>query len=471
MNISYQAEATPARFHSSDDFIRGLMGPVGSGKSVACVIEILQRSLTQQAHNNVRSSRWAIIRNSYPELKTTTIKTFEEWIPFAKINWQPPIVAKISIPDIGDGSGVEAEVLFLALDRPQDAKKLLSLELTGAWINEAREVPKDILDALTGRVGRYPAKMRGGPSWSGIFMDTNPPSQDSWWYRLAEEELPKGWRFFKQPGALIRRDDGIYIPNPSAENVQNHTLGYEYWERQIPGKQDNWIKAYVLGDYADNMDGKPIYAQFNDTLHVGDTKVIPGIPIYIGLDFGLTPAAAIVQLTPRGRVNVLDEIVSEDMGIKQFTESLLLPMLKTKYRDCGWNIVGDPAGVKRADTDERTVFDELRTFGLIAQPASSNAPQARWESVRQWLNRMSDGEPSFKLDPSCRSLRKGFNGGYRFKRMMVAGERYSDKADKNQYSHCHDALQYAFMGIGEEIKAGPVPELEIHTVADAVVGY
>jgi hypothetical protein len=40
-------------------------------------------------------------------------------------------------------------VLFMALDREDDASKLLSLELSFAWINEAREVPKGIVDAFS----------------------------------------------------------------------------------------------------------------------------------------------------------------------------------------------------------------------------------------------------------------------------------------------------------------------------------
>lgn len=37
------------------------------------------------------------------------------------------------------------EVMFRALDRADDVAKLLSLELTGAWVNEAKEVPKAII--------------------------------------------------------------------------------------------------------------------------------------------------------------------------------------------------------------------------------------------------------------------------------------------------------------------------------------
>ena len=44
----YNAERTPALFHASDAFVRGLMGPVGSGKSVACCMEILSRAIRQR---------------------------------------------------------------------------------------------------------------------------------------------------------------------------------------------------------------------------------------------------------------------------------------------------------------------------------------------------------------------------------------------------------------------------------------
>ena len=39
-DIKYRAEKTALRFHRSEAFVRGLMGPIGSGKSVACTEEI-----------------------------------------------------------------------------------------------------------------------------------------------------------------------------------------------------------------------------------------------------------------------------------------------------------------------------------------------------------------------------------------------------------------------------------------------
>lgn len=313
MDINYTAEPTLAKFHASDAFVRGVRGPIGSGKSVGMCIEILSRAIRQVAWEGVRRSRWAVARNTYPELKATTIKTWQQWVPdsIAPIKWDVPISSFLVIT-LPDGTRVELEVLFLSLDRPEDAKKLKSLDLTGVWLNEASELPKAILDMATGRVGRFPSKSQGGSNWSGVIMDTNCPDDDHWYYKLAEIDKPEGYEFFAQPGALIK--SGVsYIPNPDAENVKNHSLGYEYWLRQIPGKADQWIKVFVLGQYGTVHDGKPVYPEYNDTLHVKEINPIQGVPLTIGIDFGLTPAAVITQVDTRGRLLVLDEVIGEDM--------------------------------------------------------------------------------------------------------------------------------------------------------------
>ena len=91
------------------------------------------------------------------------------------MNWSPPYTHRIKVSDI------DLEVIFLALDRPEDVKKLLSLELTYLFFNESREIAKPIIDAGTMRVGRYPSMKDGGPSWYGVIADTNAPDEDHWW--------------------------------------------------------------------------------------------------------------------------------------------------------------------------------------------------------------------------------------------------------------------------------------------------
>lgn len=438
-----------AKFHSATGFVRGLKGPVGSGKSSTCCMEIVKHSMKQQPFNGWRKARWAVIRNTYPELKSTTIKTWQQWVPddLSPIKWDAPITSTLKIKDCGDGNGLELEVIFIALDKASETGKLRSLELTGAWINEASEVPKEVFDMVTQRVGRYPPKREGGPVHPCVIMDTNPPDDDHWWYKLAEEDRPASYDFFDQPGGLIKIIEGEsvrYEPNPDAENVFNLPQGYGYYLNMVAGKTDDWINVFVLGQYGTTADGKPVYPEYNDKIHVASEDLIvnPGLPIFLGWDFGLTPACIIGQISPKGQLLILEELVAEDMGIRQFATDIVKPALLNKYARNKFISVGDPAGMNRSQTDERTCFQELLESGISTEPANTNDFIPRRESVAFYLNRMSSGEPGFLLSPSCKTLRKGFIGGYRYERLKVAGERYRDRPVKDRFSHPHDALQY-----------------------------
>jgi len=452
------------KFLKDHSFFRGLRGPVGSGKSVACCIEILRRALIQEpSEDKIRKSRWAVIRNTNPQLKTTTIKTWLDWLPeneWGEFTWSVPYTHRIKKGDI------DLEVIFLALDRPEDVKKLLSLELTGVWVNEAREIPKSIIDACSMRVGRYPSMRDGGPTWYGVICDTNPPDTDHWWAILAGETFipdyvtkqeakmlikPDNWKFFNQPSAMFEQKNNEkeiqgYTMNTEAENQKNMTPNY--YKNIIRGKTKSWIDVYILNRLGQIEDGKPVYESFRADVHVakGDVAVADGVPIFMGLDFGLTPACIFAQRI-RGRWVVIDELVAEDMGIVRF--STLMKQQMSLYLPREFYIYGDPAGDHRVQTDESTPFQILRGKGVIARPAPSNDVTIRLESVNTVLSRMIDGESGLLIDPKCNNLIKGFNGGYHYRRLQVSGERYDEKPNKNRFSHIHDALQYLLLGAGE----------------------
>lgn len=452
VTIDYVAEPTVARFHHSRAFVRLLLGPIGSGKSVGGIQEIMRIAMLQHPqHDRVRRSRFAVIRNTYPELKTTTIKTYEDWFgPITKMKWDVPISGMLRFE--AGNIKVESEVFFLAMDKPKDIKKLLSLELTGAFINECREVPLSVIDMCTGRVGRYPAKKDGGPVQSCVWMDTNPPDDDHWIYTKFEEEHPKGWQIFKQPPALLKTTVGeetIYIPNPEAENVKHQPLGFDYWLRQIPGKKPEWIKVYVLGLYGSSAEGRPCYPTFNEAFHVSDKPLLPihHQPLILGFDFGRTPACIVGQLTPLGQLLVLDEIVvdaeGQGMGLRKFLAEHVRPYMHMQYPNMSFLVSGDPAGIGRSQYEEENAFDILAEEGFPGEPATTNEIDMRIETVEYFLNRSIGGEPGLLVDPKCKVLRKGFTGGYQFERVQLAGDiRFKDRPVKNRYSHPHDAFQY-----------------------------
>lgn len=436
MKIDYHPPGpVSSAFMESEAFVRGIRGPLGSGKSTCCIFEILRRARLQKpAPNGKRKTRWVIIRNTYAELRTTTIKSWHQWIPQHIGRWQsegPPT----HYIDEGD---LQMEVMFIALDRPDDIRKLLSLEVTGGWINEAREVPKAVLDALTGRVGRYPSMMDGGATWHGVLMDTNAPDSDHWWYRLAEEQHPEGFEFFSQPGGLTE----------GAENRENLPAGY--YERMVAGKDKDWVKVYVDNLYGFVKDGKPVYSDYIDDLHCREFDLVRGWPLRVGIDFGLTPAAAFCQRSPMGQWRIHSELVTEDMGAVRFAE-LFKQVVAERYSGMPIALIScDPAGDGRAQTDERTPIQILKAADIDAKDACTNDPVKRIESVSGTLRRLVDGQPGFLVHPQCTILRKGFGGGYAYRRVQVSGaERYMDTPTKNRYSHVHDALQYAVVDGGE----------------------
>ena len=56
-----------------------IMGPLGSGKTYAAIARLLKH-MAEQAPNaeGVRPTRFIAIRNTYPDLTSTTIKDFQE---------------------------------------------------------------------------------------------------------------------------------------------------------------------------------------------------------------------------------------------------------------------------------------------------------------------------------------------------------------------------------------------------------
>lgn len=436
---------TIKKFNESDKFFRVIIGPFGSGKSSGCVAEIIDRGV-QQAPNSegVRRTRWAVVRNSYPQLHGTTMKTFFEWLPpdhFGDYNVgkHDYTINKITLED---GTRVEIEVMFRALDKPDQVRDLLSLELTGAWFNELREIPWAIVDAMEGRVKRFPPKIDGGFTWSGVIGDSNPPDTDSKLYKLFEEQVPRDmelagkYELFRQPSG---RSD-------NAENLR--WLDEEYYSVMAIGKDQEFIKVYIDGEYGYVRDGKPVYSNFSDAIHTleEETEAIKGVPLIASFDFGMNGACIIAQLTPTGRFTVLKELFEPDVGLRRFLNDVVKPYITTKYRGFEVITTGDPAGTRRADTDERSAFDELMKQGFPATPAHSNSFLARFNAVDIYLTKLLDGKGAFQLNPSCTMLRKGFLGEYKMRKILGYNDtQYSERPVKNEFSHLHDALQYACM--------------------------
>ena len=218
----------------------------------------------------------------------------------------------------------------------------------------------------------------------------------------------------------------------------------------LGGKNLDWIQCYAEGKYTYVQEGKPIWPEYNDSLMAQDVIYDESLPIQVGLDFGLTPAAVFGQRLNNGRWVILHEVVTEDMGLERFGQQLLAD-LNARYPKAQVMLWGDPAGMQRDAIYEVTAFDYLRTLGLRAQPTHSNDFKVRREGGAAPMQRLIDGKPGLIVNTVCKMLRKSLAGGYHFKRVSVGAgqERFRDSPNKNEHSHVGDAFGYLLLGGGE----------------------
>lgn len=427
----------------SDKRVRLVRGPVGSGKSSGMVMELLRRASEQapDPRDGIRRTRFALIRNTLPQLQTTTAKTVAELLR-GLVTYEAQ--HKTFWIRTGD---IESEWIMLPLDTPENVQRLLSLDLTAGWLSELRELPPQILMDVLGRCGRYPSMANGGPSWHGVIGETNSFSEDSPWYPILEEGVmsdgkprPPTWGYWIQPGA---RD-------PGAENRENLVPGY--YEDLIANNTAEWVEQYVDNKVTPSLSGEAVFrASFRSDFHVAKKLLlpVPGTLVVVGMDFGRNPAAVITQTDARGRLVVVDELITEEagsMGVEQFITLHLRPLLaQAKYARLPVGIVGDPSGIARGQIGEESVFRAITRLGFASQPAMTNNIEPRLRAVEKWLLQQRDGGAALLISPHCTNLIRAMQSRYRYDRLKD-GQLKPLPTKTHPWSDIADALQYGVLG-------------------------
>jgi hypothetical protein len=193
---------------------------------------------------------------------------------------------------------------------------------------------------------------------------------------------------------------------------------------------------------------------------------VPGVELIIGCDFGRRPCAIFLQ-NVRGTWYVLHELIARDMGAKKFAP-LLRNEIAQHFPGFRFRIWGDPSGDFKGQNDETVPFQIFRSNQLPIQPAPSILLSVRLQAAEAVLTRMSEGKPALLLSPSCTTLIAALDGGYHFRRLKVAGERYNEEPEKDEYSDPADAFMYALLGGGEGravLTGSSEPKKKINTIA------
>lgn len=480
---------------ASRAFIVGGMGPVGSGKTIGFATKFQHHAAKQKGTINaagqlIRKSRYAMIRDTYPNLDRNTIPSWNKVVPrhVGKFVLSAPRVHKFAFVVRRDGHILDSsakaidicqvEIEFRAIGNNTVEDALRGLEVTGALVNEADRTHPDILTFLAGRVGRYSDLDPSLVVDPFIALDLNGCDDENWTHKvLVEQSLDEdimravqsvcGDRplieYFEQPPAILEGSEypGGWMVNPEAENVENLPAGY--YERQYAFAKSRGNQTYIdrmlRSKYTPPRSGRSVFPEYFDDLHCGDFGPIPGIPLLIFADQGLLGAVLVCQLV-KGQLRVLDEISAvfeaEDDQIEVVQmggETLgkqVRELLVTKY--AGFSIgdaVCDPAGAAGEDAINfkswRQDFQKGLGHRVRKARVPRNALEPRLKAVRRRLTMTVGMQRGLMVHKRCTMTRRAFRTKYFYQRIgKGSGEGYyADVPKKVQgYSDLMDALQY-----------------------------
>lgn len=472
MEVNFKVVASLDEFFFSEKFLAFVVGPVGSTKTTAGIGKILYHaSRMAPCADGVRRSRAVWVRNTREQLRDTSIPDFMKW--YGRLGDYLKSEYKFTLR-VGD---IECETLFRPLEDANDVRKLLSLQVSFGILEEFREINPDVFEALQGRLGRYPDGMmvphraqwgvdsKGNPVEGCVTDDgkpnrhlwamSNPPDMDTYWEELLANPPPNA-HVTIQPSGLAPEADWI------------HFLPSDYYENLAEGKGQDWIDVYIHAKFGKSLSGQPVFRSFNRDHHVAKATLLisqlTDSPLLIGFDCGLSPAAVLGKNFYDGRLLIHHALTSEGMGALRFVREKLKPVLANRFPGQKQLVIIDPAGFQRAQTDERSVADILKSEGFTVKPAVTNSIVARVAAVDNFLTRNVDGRSMIQFDPEhCDSLIRALAGKYRYK-VKTTGE-VEDKPEKSHpWSDVADALQYLCLHADNGGMFGATQAISAHTV-------
>jgi hypothetical protein len=453
------------KFVLSNNRVDIIQGPVGSGKTIGMFRRLGRHAMEQRPspRDGLRKTRWFVVRNTFPELKRTTIRTWKRVFPeniYGPVKMGAPPGHVIRFGD------VLMEVDFLALDNEDDISKLRSADYTGGAFHEVQYIELPIFREGRSRANRYPEEGDGGATWAGVIADANAPDEDHWLAMmtgqvdlppgLAPDEAralqwPKEWGFFMQPPASVKIRDhrGEFVRheiNLAAENLR--WLASDYYLDQLAGNEPDWINNRLGNETVLVVDGAPVWPMFRRDFHVSRDllKAVPGHDVLVWLDFGRVYPAALFAQEVNQRVYVQYEMLGFNEPASAFAPKVKR-FLEQNYPGHTFKCVGDPKGRDKGQQTELSSYDVFRSNGMPVTPApvKQNNIDLRTEVVAHALNDNPAGVSRILISPYCRTLIVGMAGRYH----LVKEEDGELRPKKDKYSNLCDCLQYGCLALGE----------------------
>jgi hypothetical protein len=218
----------------------------------------------------------------------------------------------------------------------------------------------------------------------------------------------------------IARRGGGFLSVEDAIGIKSRTSRAS-WEAEM----------LCTGAHADWL----VLPEFDENVHVERVEYCPDWPLYRAIDFGYrSPLVCLwIQVTPGGRVHVINEYVRHRLPLTHHAEAI-------RSRDPGpvRMTYVDPAGRQKESTSGRACTELLAAAGIPSAARASTIGEGL-ELIRAGLA-PALGESTLRIHPRCRRLIDALRAYH-----YPPGEEGAGRPVKDGPDHCIDALRYFFV--------------------------
>jgi hypothetical protein len=351
-----------------------MVGALGSGKTATLCVEAIMLSIENPGNVGL------IARRTLPELKSTTMKRFFEFLPDPFVLKWNKTERELYIRTNGKPSLVH----FGPLD---EIGRYKSLELGFYAIDEADQTTEEHWLTLAGRL-----RMKDIPCYG--LLATNPTSTNHWIYNRWVSDPTRGYALFR---------------SKTKDNEENLPEGYiEELKSTYP---ENWAKRYIEGLFGVIQSGDPCFPDFKDTTHVKSINPLPDVPMIRGWDFGRRrPCVVFCQVDDLGSVRIYDTYLGQNEDLYLFSDKVIR-FSNRKYNTFQFEDYCDIAGKQERDSGQSsiTILNNQRIYPKFRY----SSPDARATFIRKMMReRTQSGEEKFLIDPRNEYLIEALLGGY-----------------------------------------------------------
>ena len=364
-------------------------GSAGSGKSYFLTQRIIIRCCSEKI-------RFVVCRRYGTTLRNSVFALFKEVLA----KWQLTQYVKIKETDMSFTFPNGSQIILLGLD---EETKLLSLaNVSGVWVEEAFEVPKNLIEQLN-------LRMRGQADNQQIWLSWNPISKNSYLYDFTVKNPPA---------------NSVYIHSTYKDNI---FLNQEYIDslEELATRNPAKFRIYGLGEWGVDAEGLVITnwrAEEFDAMALAAS----GLEHRVGMDLGWIDKSAIINTLydkKNHTIYVFDEFYKSGCQLSELAQAIKnMNLQKTRIY---------------VDAAEPRSIQYFKSEGINATACAKGK-----DSVKAGLMFLQDN--LIVVHPKCKNFITELEN-FSYIKSKQTGEWTEDTT--HEWSHAIDACRYGYSDI------------------------